>query len=219
MSGKKVMKKTLKFVALLLVPLFFTSCIDYVQSVTYKDGQYQLYYKTTLSKILFEMSGDDTDDMADEIDGMFEDTLPYGVTGRFVDTEYDVGLEVSLAINEKTRNEEEKALLPSVSGDLVYIPFMIGNNAYEIGESMTSGSNDMAGGIALAIMASAKCRVMISKTIVPSVESAYFEGIYYSDDYEIPVYDLGDSYCLEISFGVFAEDEDYIMDRIVIRTK
>ncbi len=213
------MKKSLKFIVLLLVPLFFTSCIDYVQSVTYKNGQYKLYYKTTLSKILFEMSGQDPEVLSEDIDEMFEDALPYGVKGGAVDTDYEIGLEVAMTIDANTKAEEEKALLPVADGNLVYIPFMMGNNANDIGESMTSGSDDMAGGIALAIMASAKCRILISKTIVPDVKAAYFEGIYYSDDYQIPFYDYGDSYCLEISFGVFAEDEDYILDRIVIRTK
>lgn len=41
------MRKLLRLLPLLLILFLFTSCIDCVQSVTYKDGKYQMYYKVT----------------------------------------------------------------------------------------------------------------------------------------------------------------------------
>ena len=79
---------------------------------------------------------------------------------------------------------------------------------------MKSDDND-AQGIAEAIMSSAKCRVLISKKVIPSIEIAYFEGRG-SQNYSIPVFDYGESYCLEIPFIVLFESGLYKFDKIVI---
>ena len=49
------MKNIKRFVSVLLICLFFTSCVDYVQSISYIKGNYKMYYKVTLSKVLFAM--------------------------------------------------------------------------------------------------------------------------------------------------------------------
>ena len=38
------------------------SCVDYIQSISYKGGKYHLYYKVTFSKILMELAEEDVDD-------------------------------------------------------------------------------------------------------------------------------------------------------------
>lgn len=69
--------------------------------------------------------------------------------------------------------------------------------------------------ISQAILSSAKCRIFIGKNLIPKIETAYIEGL---DElnYIIPVYDYGDSFCLEIPFVVIMEDSFYKTDKIVI---
>lgn len=61
------MKKPLLFI-LLIACFTLTSCIDYVQSVTYTDGNYEIYYKVTLSKVLFAMMDADPESVFDGFD-------------------------------------------------------------------------------------------------------------------------------------------------------
>ena len=45
-------KNLAKFCGIILLAFMFTSCVDYVQSISYKDGNYHLYYKVTFSKLV-----------------------------------------------------------------------------------------------------------------------------------------------------------------------
>lgn len=208
------MRKLLHLLPLLLIPLLFTSCIDYVQSITYKDGKYQMYYKVTLSKVLFALGDEDPEEIFESFD---EDTLkdlPENVDVKPVNTDLEVGAEFSLSIDPKTTDEIEKSFLPTVAGNKCFIPFLLGDKDSSIADAMKSDDNE-AQGIAEAIMSSAKCRVMISKKVIPSVEIAYFEGRG-SQNYSIPLFDYGESYCLEIPFIVLFESGMYKFDKIVI---
>lgn len=208
------MRKLLRLLPLLLIPLLFTSCIDYVQSITYKDGKYQMYYKVTLSKVLFALGDEDPEEIFESFD---EDTLkdlPENVDVKPVNTDLEVGAEFSLSIDPKTTDEIEKSFLPTVAGNKCFIPFLLGDKDSSIADAMKSDDNE-AQGIAEAIMSSAKCRVMISKKVIPSIEIAYFEGRG-SQNYSIPVFDYGESYCLEIPFIVLFESGMYKFDKIVI---
>ena len=208
------MRKLLHLLPLLLIPLLFTSCIDYVQSITYKDGKYQMYYKVTLSKVLFALGDEDPEEIFESFD---EDTLkdlPENVDVKPVNTDLEVGAEFSLSIDPKTTDEIEKSFLPTVAGNKYFIPFLLGDKDNSIADAMKSDDNE-AQGIAEAIMSSAKCRVMISKKVIPSIEIAYFEGRG-SQNYSIPLFDYGESYCLEIPFIVLFESGMYKFDKIVI---
>lgn len=57
------MRKIVSLISLLLICLAFTSCVDYVQSISYKNGKYQMYYKVTLSKLLFAMMDEDPEEI------------------------------------------------------------------------------------------------------------------------------------------------------------
>lgn len=208
------LRKLLHLLPLLLIPLLFTSCIDYVQSITYKDGKYQMYYKVTLSKVLFALGDEDPEEIFESFD---EDTLkdlPENVDVKPVNTDLEVGAEFSLSIDPKTTDEIEKSFLPTVAGNKCFIPFLLGDKDSLIADAMKSDDNE-AQGIAEAIMSSAKCRVMISKKVIPSIEIAYFEGRG-SQNYSIPLFDYGESYCLEIPFIVLFESGMYKFDKIVI---
>lgn len=208
------MRKLLRLLPLLLIPLLFTSCIDYVQSITYKDGKYQMYYKVTLSKVLFALGDEDPEEIFESFDEDTLEDLPENVDVKPVNTDLEVGAEFSLSIDPKTTDETEKSFLPTVAGNKCFIPFLLGDKDSSIADAMKSDDNE-AQGIAEAIMSSAKCRVMISKKVIPSIEIAYFEGRG-SQNYSIPVFDYGESYCLEIPFIVLFESGMYKFDKIVI---
>lgn len=208
------MRKLLRLLPLLLIPLLFTSCIDYVQSITYKDGKYQMYYKVTLSKVLFALGDEDPEEIFESFDEETLEDLPENVDVKPVNTDLEVGAEFTLSIDPKTTNETEKSFLPTVAGNKCFIPFLLGDKDSSIADAMKSDDND-AQGIAEAIMSSAKCRVLISKKVIPSIEIAYFEGRG-SQNYSIPVFDYGESYCLEIPFIVLFESGMYKFDKIVI---
>ena len=208
------MRKLLHLLPLLLIPLLFTSCIDYVQSITYKDGKYQMYYKVTLSKVLFALGDEDPEEIFESFDEETLEDLPENVDVKPVNTDLEVGAEFTLSIDPKTTDETEKSFLPTVAGNKCFIPFLLGDKDSSIADAMKSDDND-AQGIAEAIMSSAKCRVLISKKVIPSIEIAYFEGRG-SQNYSIPVFDYGESYCLEIPFIVLFESGLYKFDKIVI---
>lgn len=208
------MRKLLHLLPLLLIPLLFTSCIDYVQSITYKDGKYQMYYKVTLSKVLFALGDEDPEEIFESFDEETLEDLPENVDVKPVNTDLEVGAEFTLSIDPKTTDETEKSFLPTVAGNKCFIPFLLGDKDSSIADAMKSDDND-AQGIAEAIMSSAKCRVMISKKVIPSIEIAYFEGRG-SQNYSIPLFDYGESYCLEIPFIVLFESGMYKFDKIVI---
>lgn len=204
------MKRKILLSIILLFVFSLSSCIDYVQSISYKDGKYHFYNKITFSKLLMEMSDEDVDDFMEEFDDEFISSLPSFVSVKPVNTDIEVGAEISFSINPKEATEEEKSILPKISGNKYFIPFIFA-------EEFSSGDFDdyEDDEIAIAMFSSAKCRVMISKKIIPSIDVAYFEGRG-SQNFAIPVFDYGESFCLEIPFIIFFESDMYKFDRIVI---
>ena len=191
----------------------FASCVDYVQSVTYKNGSYQMYYKITLSKVLFAMTEENPEELFKDFDKETLEGLPENINVKPVNTELEVGAEIVLNINPKTNDETEKAFLPTIAGNKCFIPFLLGQND-SISDSLNSDSDEYEK-ISQAILSSAKCRILISKNIIASVENAYFEGKG-GQNYAIPVFDYGESFCLEIPFIVLFEKGMYRTDRIVV---
>lgn len=170
------MKKILYLFSLFLVSLLFTSCIDYVQSITYKDGKYQIYYKIALSKLLFAMADDDPEEIFEYFDEESLEDFPENVDVKPVNTDLEVGAEFLLLIDPKTTDETEKSFLPKVAGQKCYIPFLFGSEDFSFADFMKSDDSESQA-ISEAILSSAKCRVMVSKKIISSINNAYFEGL------------------------------------------
>lgn len=207
------MKNLSKFLVILLLAFMFTSCVDYVQSISYKDGKYHIYYKITLSKLIFAMADEDPEEMFENYDVETLDGMPETTIVKPINTELEVGEEFYVDINPRTKDDEEKTLLPKISGNKCFIPFALGSSkSFLDSDDYSSGSD---AGFAEAIMSSAKCRVLIGKNLLPSIEIAYFEGKG-GKNYSIPVYDYGESYCFEIPFIVLMQDGMYRTDRIVV---
>ena len=92
------------------------------------------------------------------------------------------------------------------------IPFLLGQND-SISDSV--GSDSEGEEFAAAIMASAKCRILLSKKLIPEIEAAYFEGKG-GQNFSIPVFDYGEVNCLEIPFIILTQKGMYRTDRVVI---
>lgn len=204
-------------VLLFSVSLLFTSCIDYVQAISYKDGNYHIYYKITLSKVLFALGNEDPEEFfAETFDEQAFNELPESARLKKVNTDLEVGIECGVIIHPKTSNEEEKALLPKAGGNKYYIPFLLGNKGdlSDVMQPDDTGTEDLV----QALMASAKCRIMIGKKIIPDIESAYFEGLG-GQNYSVPVFDYGDVFCMEIPFSVLFESGMYNFNDLIIIKK
>lgn len=212
------MRKIVKVIALLLICVCFTSCVDYVQSISYKNGKYQMYYKVTLSKLLFAMMDEDPEEIFKDFDEEALGEVPKNASVNPVNTDLEVGAEFKFSIEPKTTDDTEKTFLPTIAGTKCYIPFLLGENE-SIADSIGSDTdNDYGEAFADAIMSSAKCRILISKGVIPSIETAYFEGKG-NQNYSIPVFDYGDSNCLEIPFIILSQKGMYRTDRVVVIKK
>ena len=194
------MKNLPKFCAILLLAFMFTSCVDYVQSISYKDGKYHLYYKVTLSKLIFAIANEDPEEKFKNYDEETLKDMPEKINVKLVNTELEIGEEFYFDIDPRTKNDKEKDLLPTISGNKCFIPFLLGESD-SISDSMDSGSSS-GDGFTEAIMSSAKCRILIGKNLLPSTEIAYFEGKG-GKNYSIPVYDFGESYCFDGEFVLY----------------
>lgn len=207
------MKNIIRYVSVLLICLFFTSCVDYVQSISYSNGKYKMYYKVTLSKVLFAMVDEDPEELFEDFDEEALTELPENVDVKPVNTDLEVGAEFTVLIDPHTNNDDEKLLLPKIAGNKCFIPFLLGDNK-SISDSVKSKDNEDEA-FTEAFLSSSKCRVLISKNVLPSIETAYFEGKG-SQNYSIPIFDYGDNYCLEIPFIILTQEGMYRTDRIVV---
>ena len=131
-----------------------------------------------------------------------------------VNTDLEVGGEFFLNISPKTTDKTEKSLLPTVVGKKCYIPFLIGNESNSLIDYFKEDDSESQE-ITKAILSSAKCKVLIDKSVLPVIETAYFEGRG-GQNYSIALFDYGVSYCLEIPFIVLFETGMYNFDRIVV---
>lgn len=206
--------RTALLLLLALLPLLFTSCVDYVQAITYKDGKYQMYYKVTFSKVLFALAEEDPEAVFESLDVENLGEMPEDAYVRRVDTDLEVGAEFAFSIDPRTTVEEEKDFLPKTRGGKCYIPFMLGQEDYDFSDVMAGEDADTTA-MAQAMLSSAKCRIFLNKEAFPQVTAAYFAGRA-GQDYAIPVYDYGDDYCLEVPFITLFERDSYRLDRIVV---
>ena len=100
------------------------------------------------------------------------------------------------------------------AGKKCFIPFLIGNESNSLIDYFKD-ENSESQEITKAILSSAKCKILIDKSVLPVIDSAYFEGRG-GQNYSIALFDYGVSYCLEIPFIVLFETGMYNFDRIVV---
>ena len=210
---KPIPSRLISTVFVLLAPLIFTSCIDYVQTVSYKDGAYHLYCKVTLSKVLFALGDEDPESIFEGFNDDAFSELPDDVAARPVNTDLEVGAEFAFSVSPKTTDKTEKSFLPTVVGNKCYIPFLLGSETESFENSFKKDSEYES--ITEAILSSAKCRIMVSKSVIAKVVTAYFEGRG-GQNYSVAVFDYGESWCMEIPFIALFDDSMYRFDRLVV---
>ncbi|MCR5605399.1 MAG: hypothetical protein K6F69_01090, partial [Treponema sp.] len=199
------MKHFLKVFPIFILILCLSSCVDSVQSISYKNGMYNIYYKVTLSKVLFTLADEDPEELFNNFDEEVFKELPENTVIKPVNTELEIGAEIQFSINPKTKDKAEKSYLPTTKGNKFYIPFLLGESEAtleeneSIADSFDFDTDDYSEVFVKAIMSSAKCRILISKNIISSIENAYLEGKG-NQNYSIPVFDYGEQYCMEIPF-------------------
>lgn len=209
------MKLFCKFLPFLLVAFIFTSCLDYVQAISYRNGNYQIYYKFVMSRAFLELSGVDMSDVFGELDKETSDDFPPTAECKKIKTDNEIGYEFRLTIDPRTTDETEKSFLPKISGNKCYIPFIFDEEENSFADTDFQNMDNDEKQIYLVFLESAKCRVLVSKSIIPFVETAFFEGTG-GQNYSIPVFDYGECYALEIPCDVLVEKENIRTDRIVI---
>ncbi len=169
------MKNLIRLFTLIILTFYFTSCVDYIQSISYSNGKYKMYYKVTLSKVIFALTDEDPEEIFKDFDEEAFEEMSENASVTPVNTDLEVGSEFRFSIDPKTTDETEKSFLPKTSGNKCFIPFLLGDNK-SISDSVNSDSDYYGEAFAEAIMSSAKFRVLISKGVLPSIETAYFEG-------------------------------------------
>lgn len=214
------MKKRFRLFCIFLLSFtifLLTSCVDYVQSISYKNGKYELYYKVTFSKVLFALCGEDPNELFSDYDEDYLEDIPEDVYLSPINTDLEVGAEFNFNIDSKTTDEDIKQFLPTVAGSKYYIPFLLDKDEdfADIIDNMDDPEFEV---IAKALCSSAKCRILISKKVIPEMETAYFEGKF-SQNYSIPLFDYGEQYCLEIPLIAIFETDKYRTDRVVVIKK
>lgn len=165
---------------------------------------------------MFALGDKDLDDIFDEFDEEALSDLPENVAVKPVSTDLEVGAEFTLSIEPKNTDEREKRFLPTVAGKKCFIPFLFGNNTDAIAGNKSSGGEGEA--VAEAIMLSAKCRILISKRVIPEIEAAYFEGRG-GQNYSVALFDYGEFWCAEIPFILLMDEPKYKFDRLVVLKK
>lgn len=204
---------------LLLLPFLLTSCFDYVQSVGNKNGRQQIYYKVTFSKPLMEMIGENTQESW--LDDETLESFGNKASLRNIDTDLEFGAEISADLDPKSLNPETDGelmdLLPRVSGKKCLIPFMPGEKSDAL-DGMADSAGEETGAMMIAMLSTLKARVLVDKSLVPKMKSACFIGNGV-EDYQIPFYDYGPAWCLEILLNVLLERESYQLGTIVVTKK
>lgn len=201
--------KKFRILLLLLIPFLFSSCVDCIQSISYKNGKYHFFYKVIFSKTLMEMSDIDSDEIMKGVKEEQLSSLPEGIEIKKIENESEIGFSMAMDIDPKTENEDEKMVLPKVSENKVYVPFLIGESSYNEDFSEDEDLEE-----AKEVLAYAKSRIVIGKSVVKTIKSAYFEGEV--DNYVLNVDDLGDAFSLDVPFSLIIENDNYNVRRIVI---
>ena len=210
------MNRFLKILPLLFLPLLFTSCFDYVQSISASEDDYNLYYRVALSRVMFAVSGEDPNSFLDDITTEPLEKLPETVVSNKIDTEYEVGAEHIVTI-PKNQSKGTDDIVPHSSGNKTYIPFLLGAQTENL-EKIRDMLDDSEEGSSIflnAMVSTIKCKVFVSKEIVPKITTAYFEGKGRST-YQIPFYDMGIMYCIEVPFITILEENKYKFEQIVV---
>ena len=155
----------------------------------------------------------------EELDNSDLSDFPDFVSVNPIETDTEVGVEISVYLDPDSLEEDVQAILPKKIGKEYHVAFLAGAmELFDVNDF--SNSNEL--GMAQALLSSAKCRVMIGKNIIPRAEGAYIAALddsRYGVDYKMPVYDYGDSFCVEVPWAVLLETDKYDLSHVIFVEK
>ena len=212
-------KHIFSIVMISLSLLFLTSCIDYVQSVSFDGESIYGYTRVTLSKTMTEWMDEEGDASINDYLGDELDDLPYDMDYNLVDTDLEEGFEFSFVIDNNDIPDEMEDYIPLFDKKMnrYEVPFLLGGSyTPELEESIKSEEDEMSEAMVMLMLSSVKCKVMIDKNIIGDFKYAYFEGVEEGTYYDIPYFDYGNGYCFEIPFIYLTSNLPYDFTRFYI---
>ena len=194
----------------------FTSCIDYVQTLSLVDGYFLSNYKVTMSKYIMEQMDIESEDIFDiSEEELEEEVSSYGCDYRagVIDNDMDSGYEFGFAVDVDDGYPYD--FMPVVYEDRgeIFVPFLLSEAASEISAGLYE-EDEMSQAIALSMLNSARGRFIVSKSVLPEIRGAYFLGE--EGDFDLPVYDYGDSYAVEIPLIVLAMGDQFDLEYLIL---
>ena len=213
------MRKLKLFSILLLSSFFlFTSCVDYVQSISFDGENYNGYMRVTFSKGLLAVAEiDPEEELLTEEDIV---NFPGDFKISEVSTEMEKGISLRFSENKNNLSYEQQKFIPIYDPtlDLYYIPFFLGEgeNQEEIQESIENEEDELTNGMTALMLSTTKCKIMIDKNVIPVINNVYFEGKDTEIDYKLSYFDYGNGYCIEIPFLLLVDDFPYDLTHIIV---
>ena len=162
-----------------------------------------------------KQADENPEDIVDSLNEKIDKSFQELVFIQPIDTETETGLEFRFEIKPETNNEKLKALLPKKSSDKYFIPFTFLDDMTSSTDDFNPQDSEYAA-IAMMILSTAKFKIMIDKTIIPSFDKAYFEGFDDESYLNIPFFDYGNCFCLEVPFTVIFTKSEYKLNKIVL---
>ena len=194
--------------------MFFTSCIDYVQTLTVDGDTYNSYYKIAIPKVFFESGNITAEEFFLKLEN-FDSILPENSEINKIDNGEDIGLEFYVSVNVNTDDELEQKYLPyaRIDGSEGFLPFFIGNFSEIFEELLYSEGDEEMQALVFTYMSSSKCRFILSKNAIPNLNlsGAYFSGEN-GEIWNLACYDYGESYCIEMPLSTLVLGKQYGLD-------
>ena len=170
----------------------------------------------SMPKELCDFIGEDSEEIKKE----FERELPDEFDYKIIDNDYEIGIEMLFTTNQ--RKAAEKEFLPKIAINKYSVPFFLGTNDFvaamdSIDEEVDAEYQDFLS-LALSCI---KGRLLISKKLIPTIKEAYFEGLSNKiPNFTLPVYDYGDSFCIEVPVNNLSElSKKHTIDKIILITQ
>lgn len=194
--------------------LFFTSCVDYVQTLTVDGDSYNSYYKIAIPRVFFESGEMTAEEFFLQLEN-FGSILPENSELNMIDNGEDIGLEFYVSVDVNTEDELEQEYLPYArqDGSEAFLPFLIGNFAEIFNEILYAEGDEEMQALVFTYMSGSKCRLLLSKTAIPNLDltGAYFSGEN-GEIWNLACYDYGESYCIEMPLSTLVLGNGYGLD-------
>lgn len=232
------------FISAIFIGLFFTSCIDSMQSVSYENGKYIITSRFTLSKDLlstmFSLADSDTSslDYDDDLDEYTEDLLDLlgeSMNSKNPKLEKEIndfykelktsnmfpesGYTSKVNTNADVGIHYEAAVYANsytVNDFKAYIPKKYKNAlTLELSENLNTNSSSDEFSEYAGFLSGLKHRIYIAKNLLPTLSNAEITDSNYIGK-SLTFYDCAGMWCIELPFSFLCEDNSSSYKYIVM---